>query len=194
MRKSLPKGMNPTRIENRHGGGIPDLELQWETGSAFVELKAPRSTPRTRLEKLKVRPYLFGFFENDWEQAMLKGLTCTELIKDAPDYEFDSCIQSASLASKDQKAWHARRYANGGLSFFLQSTPGQRSKVLLSPVILPETKDLVLGRVVAHDSWSVVLFALRLCTEMHCSGFFENPCWVGSRESGSGSSRESGSG
>jgi hypothetical protein len=173
--------MNPTRIENRHGGGIPDLELQWETGSAFVELKAPRSTPRTRLEKLKVRPYLFGFFENDWEQAMLKGLTCTELIKDAPDYEFDSCIQSASLASKDQKAWHARRYANGGLSFFLQSTPGQRSKVLLSPVILPETKGLVLCRVVAqpetkglvlcrvvaHDSWSVVLYALRLCAEMH---------------------------
>lgn len=167
MRKSLTKGLSPTRLENRHGGGVPDLELQWPTGSAFVELKAPRSTPRSTLQTLQIRPYLFANSAKFWEEASSDDLTCTKLIMSAGFVEYSSSVQTASLASKDQRAWHARRYANGGLSFFLQSTTGQRSKSLLSPVILPDTGDLVLVEIVAHDSWSVVLYALRLCAEMH---------------------------
>ena len=159
--------MNPTRIENRHGGGIPDVEMQWPTGSAFVELKAPRSTPRLTLQTLQIRPHLFANSAKSWEDAMLKGLTCTELIKNAPDLEFTASLQSASLASKDQKAWHARRYANGGVSFFLQKAHGQRSKRLFSPIILPDTSTLVLGLVCESDDWGVVLYALRLAAEMH---------------------------
>ena len=168
MRKSL-KGapFNPTRIENRHGGGIPDVEMQWPTGSAFVELKAPRSTPRLTLQTLQIRPHLFANSANSWEDAMLKGLTCTELIKNAPDLEFTASLQSASLASKDQKAWHARRYANGGVSFFLQSTARHRSKRLFSPIILPDTSTLALGLVCESEDWGVVLYALRLSAEMH---------------------------
>ena len=98
---------------------------------------------------------------------MLKGLTCEEFMLEFLAGEYSLLSQSASLASKDQKAWHARRYANGGLSFFLQKTPGPRSKSLLSPIILPGTQDLRLGLIVSHDSWSVVLYALRLCAEMH---------------------------
>ena len=167
MRKSLPKGMNPTRLENRHGGGVPDVEIQWPTGSAFVELKAPASTPRSALQNLQIRPYLFVNSVKSWENAMLQGLTCTELIKNAKDIEVHSPLQSASLASAKQKAWHARRFANGGISFFLQSTARQRSKHLFSPVILPGTQDFMLAEIVAHDDWSVVLYALRLCAEMH---------------------------
>jgi len=159
--------MNPTRLENRHGGGVPDLELQWATGSAFVELKAPRSTPRLNSENLNLRPYLFGFSEDSWADAMLKGLTCTELISDCPEDEFCSYIQSSSLASKDQKAWHARRFANGGLSFFLQKTPGPSSKRLLSPIILPDTQDLRLGLVCETKDVALMWYALRLCAEMH---------------------------
>jgi len=175
MRKSLPKGMNPTRLENRHGGGVPDVEVQWPTGSAFVELKAPASTPRSALQTLQIRPYLFANSAKSWEDAMLQGLTCTELIrltcteliKNAKDIEVHSSLQSASLASAKQKAWHARRFANGGISFFLQSTARQRSKHLFSPVILPGTQDFMLAEIVAHDDWSVVLYALRACAEMH---------------------------
>ena len=168
MRKSLTKGpFNPTRIENRHGGGIPDLEMQWGGGSAFIELKAPRSTPRLSSEKLNTRPYVFGFSEQDWADAMFKGLTCMELIKNAPDHEYTSTLQTASLASKDQKAWHARRYANGGLSFFLQSTARQRSKRLFSPIICQESGTLRLGLVCESEDWGVVLYALRLSAEMH---------------------------
>ena len=167
MRKSLPKGMNPTRIENRHGGGIPDLELQWPTGSAFVELKAPRSTPKLTLQTLQIRPHLFANSANSWADAMNAGRTCMDFILDPPEHEFTSSLQSASLASKDQKAWHARRYANGGLSFFLQSTARQRSKRLFSPIILPDTGTLVLGLVCESEDWGVLLYALRLAAEMH---------------------------
>src|SRR6056297_541434 len=98
MRKSLPKGMNPTRIENRHGGGIPDVELQWPTGSAFVELKAPRSTPKLTLQTLQIRSHLFANSANSWADAMSAGRTCTELISECSEYEFSSYTQSASLA------------------------------------------------------------------------------------------------
>lgn len=168
MRQALKGGsFNPTRLENRHGGGVPDLELQWPTGSAFVELKAPRSTPRSTLQSLQIRPYLFANSAKSWEDAESEQLTCMKLMKSAPEHEYTSCVQSASLASNDQKAWHARRFANGGVSFFLQSTALQRSKSLFSPIIHPDTRELVLVEVVSHDSWSVVLYALRLCAEMH---------------------------
>lgn len=169
MRQALKGGsFNPTRLENRHGGGVPDLELQWPAGSAFVELKAPRSAPRTTLQTLQIRPHLFANSAKFWEKAEAEGLTCMELMLDPPEYEFVSCSNLAPYASKDQKAWHARRYANGGVSYFLQSTPGQASKSLFSPYICPESGDFRLGLVCEHGSWSVILAALRLSAEMHC--------------------------
>lgn len=167
MRKSLPKGMNPTRLENRHGGGVPDLELQWSTGSAFVELKAPRSTPRLSSENLKIRPHLFSFSEQDWADSMLKGLTPQNLMEDITDLDFTTASQSASLASKDQKAWHARRFANNGLSFFLQKTPGPSSYRLLSPYLDQESGSLRLGLVCETRDVALMWYALRLCAEMH---------------------------
>src|SRR6056297_1769061 len=168
MRQALKAGpFNPTRLENRHGGGVPDVEIQWPTGSAFVELKAPASTPRSALQTLQIRPYLFANSAKSWEEAMLKGLTSNYLMCEITDHENTTTLQSASLASAKQKAWHARRFANGGISFFLQSTARQRSKHLFSPVILPGTSDLHLAEIVADDDWSVVLYALRLCAEMH---------------------------
>lgn len=41
MRKSLPSNCHATRIENRHGGGIPDVHLAVAGVSFWVELKAP---------------------------------------------------------------------------------------------------------------------------------------------------------
>lgn len=167
MRKALPKGMNPTRLENRHGGGVPDLEVQWPTGSAFVELKAPASTPRTLSENLKVRPHLFGKPENVWREAMADGLTARQLGSFTHEHESTSTTQAANLASSQQKAWHARRFANGGVSFFLQSTKNQRSKLLFSPYISEDDGSLRLGLVCESEDWAVVLYALRLGADMH---------------------------
>ena len=43
MRKSLPPKTHSTRIENRHGGGIPDVHLLWDGVAIWVELKVHNS-------------------------------------------------------------------------------------------------------------------------------------------------------
>lgn len=49
MRKTLPFNCHSTRIENRHGGGIPDVHLAIAGASFWVELKAPiGKTPALR--------------------------------------------------------------------------------------------------------------------------------------------------
>ena len=40
MRKNLPSSCHATRIENRHGGGVPDVHLAAPGVSFWVELKA----------------------------------------------------------------------------------------------------------------------------------------------------------
>ena len=159
--------MNPTRIENRHGGGIPDVELQWPTGSAFVELKAPRSIPRLSSENLKIRPHLFSFSETAWTEAMSDALTSQKLMGSITDIDFTATVQSAFLASKSQKAWHARRYSNGGLSFFLQKAHGSSFYRLFSPYLDQESGSLRLGLVCETRDVGLVWYALRACAEMH---------------------------
>ena len=39
MRKSLPKKTFATRIENKHGGGVPDVHVIWQGIPFWVELK-----------------------------------------------------------------------------------------------------------------------------------------------------------
>lgn len=49
LRKSLPSKSNATRIENRHGGGIPDVHITVPECSFWVELKADnRLSPTLR--------------------------------------------------------------------------------------------------------------------------------------------------
>ena len=43
MRKSLPPKCHATRIENRHGGGIPDVHICIPGVSFWVELKASKA-------------------------------------------------------------------------------------------------------------------------------------------------------
>lgn len=47
MRKSLPPRCHATRIENRHGGGIPDVHIAIDGVSFWVELKANNNTVPT---------------------------------------------------------------------------------------------------------------------------------------------------
>ena len=43
MRRNLPKGSYPTRIENRHGGGVPDVHLTWSGLVFWLELKTTKN-------------------------------------------------------------------------------------------------------------------------------------------------------
>jgi len=43
LRSNLPKNTYATRIENKHGGGVPDVHLLWEGLPVWIELKVSKS-------------------------------------------------------------------------------------------------------------------------------------------------------
>ena len=43
VRKNLPPNSFATRIENRHGGGIPDAHIIWDSLAFWLELKITKS-------------------------------------------------------------------------------------------------------------------------------------------------------
>ena len=43
LRKNLPKNCLATRIENKHGGGVPDVHLVWDGYSFWLELKVSKT-------------------------------------------------------------------------------------------------------------------------------------------------------
>ena len=43
IRKNLPKKCFATRIENKHGGGVPDVHLVWDGLSFWCELKVSKT-------------------------------------------------------------------------------------------------------------------------------------------------------
>ncbi len=43
VRRNLPKNCYPTRIENRHGGGVPDVHFAWLGLVFWIELKTTKN-------------------------------------------------------------------------------------------------------------------------------------------------------
>ena len=43
IRNNLPKKCHATRIENKHGGGIPDVHMVWEGLPFWIELKTTKN-------------------------------------------------------------------------------------------------------------------------------------------------------
>ena len=43
IRNSLPKKAFATRIENKHGGGVPDVHVVWDGLAFWLELKVSKS-------------------------------------------------------------------------------------------------------------------------------------------------------
>lgn len=53
VKKNLPKGCFSTRIENRHGGGVPDVHLVWSGLVFWIELKVSKgNTVRLSSEQI----------------------------------------------------------------------------------------------------------------------------------------------
>ena len=42
LRSNLPKKCFATRIENKHGGGVPDVHLIWDGFACWIELKVSK--------------------------------------------------------------------------------------------------------------------------------------------------------
>ena len=51
LRQNLPKEAFATRIENTHGGGVPDVHIVWDGMPFWLELKATKSN------SVKVAPH-----------------------------------------------------------------------------------------------------------------------------------------
>ena len=51
IRSNLPKGLNGQRIENKSGGGIPDVNMLWDGLPFWLELKTVKTT------QVKISPH-----------------------------------------------------------------------------------------------------------------------------------------
>jgi len=135
MKRNMPEGCSATRLENRHGGGLPDLLLMWESLFYFVELKAPKS-------KLK--------------QELTDPAAVSSEDTDPPVF------YGASILRPEQRAYHARA-ASRGCPTFILARPQKSNKInLLVPVL--RLDDLVLREVCSTARWPEVFEALRLET------------------------------
>jgi len=167
LRKAMPKQTAAFRIENRAGPGTPDVAVVFNSVTAWLELKAPKSQPKTAVDDLSIRAQIFGFDQETWENAHENGVTSHELMESAPTDRFLLYFASPKYVRSTQAAWHARVFSVGGVSFFLEKTQGPSSYRLFSPYVDQESGSLRLGLVCESKNVSVVLYALRLCAEMH---------------------------
>ena len=60
LRDNLPKNCHATRIESKHGGGIPDCHLVWEGISFWLELKVEKTN------KVNLRPHQIAWNARHW--------------------------------------------------------------------------------------------------------------------------------
>ena len=77
IRKNLPKKCFATRIENKHGGGVPDVHLVWEGLPFWLELKVTKSN------SVAVSPHQVAWHMAYWA----RGGASFFLVKRASDRE-----------------------------------------------------------------------------------------------------------
>lgn len=65
MKRNLPKKALPIRIENRHGGGIPDVHILWDGMPFWVELKVNKTSTT------KVSPHQVAWHTAYWARGGL---------------------------------------------------------------------------------------------------------------------------
>ena len=65
MKRNLPKEVLTTRIENRHGGGVPDLHVLWNGMPFWVELKV------SKFDGVKLSPHQVAWHTAYWARGGL---------------------------------------------------------------------------------------------------------------------------
>ena len=63
IRKNLPEKCFATRIENKHGGGVPDLHAIWDGIAFWAELKV------TKNNKPKISPHQIAWNMAYWARG-----------------------------------------------------------------------------------------------------------------------------
>lgn len=63
IRSNLPKNCHATRIENKHGGGVPDVHAVWDGLPFWLELKVSKSNA------IKVSPHQIAWHAAYWARG-----------------------------------------------------------------------------------------------------------------------------
>lgn len=71
----MPKNCHATRIENKHGGGVPDVHMVWDGMPFWLELKVSNS------QRIKVSPHQIAWHAAYWA----RGGSTFYLVKRAKD-------------------------------------------------------------------------------------------------------------
>jgi hypothetical protein len=149
MQRNLPQGCVATRLENRHGGGIPDVMLMWDGVITLIELKAPKALMKQVFDpaapSLSELPKLI---DKNYQSSSLKST------------DFCGRIYSADILRPEQKAFAARACSCGAPVFILARPQKSNEIKLLSPVITNAA--LRLRAVAESPRWPEIFAALRL--------------------------------
>jgi hypothetical protein len=174
LRKALPKQAAAFRIENRAGPGMPDVAAVFDSVTCWIELKAPKSRPKLHVAESCERLHIFRFDQETWEIMHKNDVPSQKLMETAPVDKISLSYCEPTYVRSTQSAWHARVFGVGGLSFFLEKTPGPSSYRLFSPCIAQEpgtdaqkSCTLRLGLVCETRDLGLIWYALRACAEMH---------------------------
>lgn len=158
MKRNLPPKTQATRIENRHGGGVPDLFLTMWGFPVWVELKAPKSLPQPELGTTVSSA-------NSVEAVIGNSVSPANSVEAVIGNSVSPInIYAPKILRPNQQAWHARQMACGGRSYILAKPHGPRPMLLLKPVSGAEngSHGLLLCELYFGDSWSEMFEALRL--------------------------------
>jgi len=101
LRSNLPKKCFATRIENKHGGGVPDVHLVWDGLPCWIELKIAKTN------QVKLSPHQVAWNTAYW----VRGGANFILVKRSVERDlllFDGGSGSTLLASGISGTEHAR--------------------------------------------------------------------------------------
>ena len=153
MQRNLPIDCVATRLENRHGGGIPDVMLMWDGVIYLVELKAPKTNLKQELSPASP-------CESLDEEAIRK----TDSPAAPESNGFCRRIYSSNILRPEQKAFAARACVSGVPIFILARPQTSNEIKLLQPIT--GSGALQLRAVAESLKWPEIFAALRLAARI----------------------------
>ena len=79
LRSNLPKNAFATRIENKHGGGVPDVHMVWDGLPLWMELKTTKSNA-VKVSPHQVAWHMVYYARGGLSFFLVKSLSSKDLL------------------------------------------------------------------------------------------------------------------
>lgn len=109
IRMNLPKNAHATRIENVHGGGVPDVHVVWDGLPFWMELKVTKGNA-VKVSPHQVAWHMAYFARGGLSFFLVKSLSTKDLYLFGGD-------QGPSLIFKGIKGAEGQRFSNPAALF-----------------------------------------------------------------------------